>query len=52
MSLFYTGAIVPLKTIFFGILSTSLVFTDRLYHRVGAAATNALSPKDLVFITG
>ena len=34
------------------ILSTSLVFTGRLFHRVGAAATNALSPRVLVFITG
>ena len=34
------------------VLSTSLVFAGRLFHKVGAAATNALSPNVLVFITG
>ena len=33
------------------VLSTSLIFTGRLFHRVGAAATNALSPNALYWFS-
>ena len=43
---------VLVRSLKVSVLTASLVFTCRVFHRVGAATTNALSPNVLVFIAG